>query len=216
MQASGHDKGRTSHPGRASTCPPRPPSNAALATRLSQTLEVLSLSGKMSQNLELRTHLGARLAVWSLIMLPRTILASLFTITDSSHGKFLTRMGNAILIQDHYHNPRKAPPLLLSAVSLAKADCQGSPRSSWPWACPHKSRCLPSGAYLLHCLLSPGVVIIQAGVELQLSTVSQLLFLKFCTTGARGEVEEATSSSYKSHALHSKVKPQQGGFLISM
>jgi len=35
----------------------------------------------------LRTHLGARLAVWSLIMLPRTILASLFTITDSSHGK---------------------------------------------------------------------------------------------------------------------------------
>ena len=164
----------------------------------------------MSQKIELRTHLGARLAVWSLIMLPRTILASLFTITDSSHGKFLTR----ILIPNNYHNSRKAPPLLLSAISLAKADCQGSPRSSWPRARPHKSRCLPSGAYLLHCLLSPGVVIIHAGVELQLSTVSQLLFLKFCTTGARGEVEEATSSSYKSHALHSKVKPQQGGFLI--
>ena len=35
----------------------------------------------------LRTHLGARLAVWSLITLPRTILAALFTTTDSSHGK---------------------------------------------------------------------------------------------------------------------------------
>jgi len=35
----------------------------------------------------LRTHLGARLAVWSLVVLPRTILAGLFTITDSSHGK---------------------------------------------------------------------------------------------------------------------------------
>jgi len=35
----------------------------------------------------LRTHLGARLAVWSLITLPRTIIAALFTTTDSSHGK---------------------------------------------------------------------------------------------------------------------------------
>jgi len=35
----------------------------------------------------LRTHLGARLAVWSLITLPRTILAAYFTTTDSSHGK---------------------------------------------------------------------------------------------------------------------------------
>ena len=46
-----------------------------------------------------RTHLGARLAVWSLITLPRTILAALFTITDSSHGKgslqiqFLEKIG---------------------------------------------------------------------------------------------------------------------------
>jgi len=35
----------------------------------------------------LRTHLGAGLAVWSLITLPRTILAAFFTTTDSSHGK---------------------------------------------------------------------------------------------------------------------------------
>ena len=34
-----------------------------------------------------KTHLGARLAVWALVALPRTVLSALFTITDSSHGK---------------------------------------------------------------------------------------------------------------------------------
>ena len=59
-------------------------------------------------------------------------------------------------------NLRKTPPILLSAVSLAKIDCKGSGCSSWPWPCPHKSWRFPSGAYLLFCLLSPWVVISQS------------------------------------------------------
>jgi hypothetical protein len=34
-----------------------------------------------------RTHLGARLAVWGLVTLPRTLLSALFIVTDTSHGK---------------------------------------------------------------------------------------------------------------------------------
>jgi len=35
----------------------------------------------------MKTHLGARLATWVLVVLPKTLLAALFTTTDSSAGK---------------------------------------------------------------------------------------------------------------------------------
>ena len=42
--------------------------------------------------------MGARLAVWSLITLPRTIIAALFTTTDSSHGMYLIDMDSNTII----------------------------------------------------------------------------------------------------------------------
>lgn len=35
----------------------------------------------------MKVHLGARLATWALVILPRTLLSALFTITDASHTK---------------------------------------------------------------------------------------------------------------------------------